>query len=41
MLVMEENRTFSSAEENLLRLESMIKNSRNHPSVVMYSMFNE
>ena len=41
MLVMEENRTFSSAEDNLLRLESMIKNSRNHPSVVMYSMFNE
>ena len=41
MLVMEENRTFSSAEDNLLRLEAMIKNSRNHPSVVLYSMFNE
>ncbi len=41
MLVMEENRTFSSAEESLLRLASQIKNSRNHPSVVMYSMFNE
>ncbi len=41
MLVMEENRTFSSAEDSLQRLESMIKNSRNHPSVVMYSLFNE
>lgn len=41
MLVMEENRTFSSAEDNLQRLESTIKNSRNHPSVVLYSMFNE
>ncbi|MBQ8954357.1 MAG: DUF4982 domain-containing protein, partial [Clostridia bacterium] len=41
MLVMEENRTFSSAEDNLLRLEAMIRNSRNHPSVVLYSMFNE
>lgn len=41
MLVMEENRTFSSAEDSLQRLESMIKNSRNHPSVVLYSLFNE
>ena len=41
MMVMEENRTFSSALDNLERVREMIKNSRNHPSVFMYSAFNE
>ncbi|MEJ6951900.1 glycoside hydrolase family 2 TIM barrel-domain containing protein [Natronospora cellulosivora (SeqCode)] len=41
ILVMEENRTFSSAEDNLQRVKELVINSRNHPSVVMYSIFNE
>lgn len=41
LLVMEENRTFSSAADNLERVKKLVKNSRNHPSVVLYSVFNE
>ncbi len=41
MLVMEENRAFSSSEENLRDLEGIVKNARNHPSVILYSVFNE
>lgn len=41
MMVMEENRTYSSAEDNIERVREMIANSRNHPSVIMYSVFNE
>ena len=41
MLVMEENRTFSTAKDNLTQLEGFVKNARNHPSVIFYSIFNE
>lgn len=41
MLVMEENRNFDSSEEGLRQLETLVKRHRNHPSVIMYSIFNE
>ncbi len=41
MVVMEENRTFSSEEENLDRVRKLVQNSRNRPSVILYSIFNE
>ncbi|MDO4621123.1 MAG: glycoside hydrolase family 2 TIM barrel-domain containing protein [Lachnospiraceae bacterium] len=41
MMVMEENRTFSTAEYNLEDVRGIAKNARNHPSVVLYSVFNE
>ena len=41
MLVMEENRIFNSSEENLMALRNLVRVSRNHPSVILYSMFNE
>ena len=41
MLVMNENRTFSSEATNLLEIKELVRNSRNHPSVILYSVFNE
>lgn len=41
LLVMDENRRFESRPEVLGHVESMVKRDRNHPSVVMYSLFNE
>lgn len=41
MMVMEENRTFSSAEETLQGIKGIVRNARNHPSVILYSVFNE
>lgn len=41
MMVMEENRTFSSAADNLEEVKGIVKNARNHPSVILYSVFNE
>lgn len=41
MLVMEENRIFSSDEANLNELKNIICRARNHPSVIFYSIFNE
>jgi len=41
MLVMEENRTFSPSRDAVRNIELMVRHSRNHPSVVMYSIFNE
>lgn len=41
MLVMDENRRFESRPEVLSHVESMVRRDRNHPSVVMYSLFNE
>lgn len=41
MLVMDENRNFDSSEEGLKQVENMVTRDRNHPSVVMYSLFNE
>ncbi len=41
MVVMEENRAFSTEESNLDVVRSMVRNARNHPSVIMYSAWNE
>lgn len=41
MMVMEENRTFSSAGDNLEEVNGIVKNARNHPSVILYSVLNE
>ena len=41
ILVMEENRTFSSAADNLEDLKGVIRRARNHPCVILYSVFNE
>ncbi len=41
MLVMAENRHYRSSEEVMLQLDALTKTSRNHPSVFLYSLFNE
>lgn len=41
MLVMDENRNFLTAPEGVEQVRSMVLRDRNHPSVVMYSVFNE
>lgn len=41
MLVMAENRHFRSSEEVLRQLDALTLLSRNHPSVFLYSLFNE
>lgn len=41
ILVMDENRTFSTAEDAMRRLRGMVRRDRNHPCVVIYSVFNE
>ena len=41
MLVMDENRRFESRPEVIGHVEKMVLRDRNHPSVVMYSLFNE
>ena len=41
MLVMQENRLLSSEKGDLDQLECMVKRSRNHPCVFMYSIGNE
>ena len=41
MLVMDENRKFESDPEHLAHYETMVRRDRNHPSVVIYSLFNE
>lgn len=41
LVVMEENRTFSSSEEVLEGMRGIVKTARNHPSVILYSVFNE
>ena len=41
MLVMDENRNFNSSPEYVRQLEWMIKRDRNHPSIILWSVFNE
>ncbi len=41
MLVLDENRNFDSTKEGLRQIEMLVKRHRNHPSVIMYSIFNE
>ncbi len=41
MLVMDENRHYSTAENYLAQLRWLVRRDRNHPSVILWSIFNE
>ena len=41
MMVMNENRTFSTDEQTIEEVRQIVRESRNHPSVILYSVFNE
>ena len=41
ILVMDENRNFNAAPEYLAQLQWLIRRDRNHPSVILWSVFNE
>lgn len=40
-LVMDENRVFNPSPEHMAELKWMVRRDRNHPSVIMWSVFNE
>ncbi|RXK83899.1 beta-galactosidase GalA [Filimonas effusa] len=41
ILVMDENRNFNTSPEYLAQLAWLVKRDRNHPSVILWSVFNE
>jgi beta-galactosidase len=41
MMVMDENRNFNYTPEYLEQLRAMLRRDRNHPSVILWSVFNE
>jgi beta-galactosidase len=41
LLVMDENRNFGASPEHLRQLDWLIRRDRNHPSVILWSVFNE
>ena len=41
MLVLDENRNFNTTDEYTRQLQWMIRRDRNHPSVILWSVFNE
>jgi beta-galactosidase len=41
MLVMAENRNFNTADEYVRQLQWLVRRDRNHPSVILWSVFNE
>ena len=41
LLVMDENRLFNSSPEYMRQLQWLVRRDRNHPSVILWSVFNE
>ena len=41
LMVMDENRMFNSSEQGMKYLRAMVQRDRNHPCVIIYSLFNE